>query len=103
MTLMREFLDALGLPTDGWADELPVDHAAQRRAKIIRLTKRIQKIRSAMIRRKQRIERLQREVGVEESADARICVRIQRHEAHYQALISFYAATQAKLTTARIT
>jgi hypothetical protein len=101
MTMMREFLDALGLPIDGWADESPGDPAARERSKAIRLTKRLQEIRSAMIRRKLIIERLRRNLGREKSADAQIRDRIERHEARYQELFGFYAVTQERVNTAR--
>jgi hypothetical protein len=81
---------------------LPDDSMAGRRAKVIRLTKRLQKIRDSMIRRKQRTERLRRDLRLAGNADYRTWVRIERNEARYQVLVRSYIAAQARLKTLRI-
>jgi hypothetical protein len=97
MTAMRQFLDAMGLPTDGWADELPPNPGAKNEAKVIRLRMRLQKIRDAMIRRKQRIESLRNNARVSTTSESWMGLRMQRNEARYRALLRLYAATQEEL------
>lgn len=94
----RQFFDVLGLPVQDWDDIWPRDEQAIAEARQARLSKKFQKVYTAMIRRREAIEylRLQIQRGPAEAAQL-YRRRIERHEARYRILLSRMARIKEKL------
>ena len=90
---LDEILDLLGLPAEGWGDELPENPVAALEAKAARWAGRIQKIQAALIRRRRVIEGLKQRGGRE--------LRLRRHEANYGLLLERLAQARKRLQSLR--